>query len=110
MALSDAIKSALSSFEGSIDDRLKAYFNDQNGTSGVSLADAEHTWLETQTGITGATPDLWKKYLEDNGFSGALSDMLYALWNGGGPATGTIADGTATGFLMGGPFTYTGVS
>ena len=73
--MSDAWFSVLSSYDGTVNDRKKAYFVSVEGyTENETVQDMEFKKLGS-LGYSGGLNDRWKKYLISLGGDGTLSDM-----------------------------------
>ena len=59
-SINDLILQKLSSYTGTVDDRLLQFYESELGETGLSLYDAEYKYLLQQTGASGGTlQDLW---------------------------------------------------
>lgn len=67
-------------YSGTLPTMLLEYYQD-NGAVSKILPKAEQEFLEDKTGEKGAIPSLWKIFLEDEGYSGALPSMKYKFWD-----------------------------
>lgn len=82
----DLIAQSLSSTSGTVDEKLRQYYIDNStGDNTLSLPELENLFLREQLSVTsGATPDLWKAFLESKEYSGSISQMLNSFWAEGG--------------------------
>lgn len=73
----DALRSL--GYTGAQEDMELAYYLD-NGATSNSLRDAELEFLENLGYSTGTVTDRWKAYLNDEGYTGSVDDMLPLYW------------------------------
>jgi hypothetical protein len=82
--LNDAIVGALSSYTGSVNDRLLTYYL-ANGATLKSIADAEKQFLKASGGTLEQLEDLWNQVLTTNGYTtGSVTEKKLAFWTAGG--------------------------
>lgn len=86
--INDAISEVVG--PGQLNDRLLAYYNNNRGGEPPSpdLNDAEASFLTFQGGIKSQLNDMWFNMLRNApySFTGALGDMKFEFWVGGGVA------------------------
>jgi hypothetical protein len=66
-------------YKGTQEDMELAYYLD-NGATSASLRDAEMEFLENLGYSTGTVSDRWKAYLNAEGYTGSVDDMLPLYW------------------------------
>lgn len=66
-------------YTGTQEDMELAYYLD-NGATSNSLRDAEMEFLENLGYLTGTVTDRWKAYLNAEGYTGSVDDMLPLYW------------------------------
>jgi hypothetical protein len=66
-------------YKGTQEDMELAYYLD-NGATSNSLRDAEMEFLENLGYSTGTVTDRWKAYLNAEGYTGSVDDMLPLYW------------------------------
>jgi hypothetical protein len=66
-------------YTGTQEDMELAYYLD-NGATSNSLRDAEMEFLENLGYSTGTVTDRWKAYLNAEGYTGSVDDMLPLYW------------------------------
>ena len=72
-----AINTCLGASYTCLPDAWLIYLQTQLSSSSLDVQDLEWTWLDGFTSLgTGATEDQWYKYLTDQGYTGAIPDLV----------------------------------
>ena len=77
MTINDEMFAALERFDGSLNEKLLAFYQLNGGSGHSQINDAERAFLEAAGATPGSLNDMWYEYLRDNGYTGTVNDMLH---------------------------------